>query len=244
MGIMFGFVILIVLLVVFKLYGPQIKGHIGEQQVSGLLSFLPAEKYRVVNNIMIKTENGTSQIDHVVVSIYGIFVIETKNYKGWIYGSEYGDNWVKNVYGKKYHFYNPLKQNYSHIDALSKLLKMSKDEFVGIVAFGNGAELKTEKIDNVVYFGELETLIKSYTNIKLGSGQVEDIFNKLIDSNIDSRANRDTHIQKIGVETARKSEKLKMGICPRCGGKLVKRNGKYGSFTGCSNYPKCRFTSK
>ena len=30
--------------------------------------------------------------------------------------------------------------------------------------------------------------------------------------------------------------------CPRCGGMLVERNGKYGKFLGCEHYPKCLYT--
>ena len=63
------------------------------------------------------------------------FVIETKNYKGWITGSEYSDQWIKNMYGKKYPFRNPLKQNYAHVKALEEKLGVSEDKFIPIVAF-------------------------------------------------------------------------------------------------------------
>ena len=61
------------------------KGAVGETVVATELGLLPRDKYRVLNDVTLPTPNGSSQIDHVVVSIYGIFVIETKNYKGWIY---------------------------------------------------------------------------------------------------------------------------------------------------------------
>lgn len=62
----------------------KIKGASGEAMGSWVLSHLPKEQYTVIHNVMLQTERGTSQVDHVVVSVYGIFVIEVKNYTGWI----------------------------------------------------------------------------------------------------------------------------------------------------------------
>lgn len=107
-------IIIFVVGILYTLFEANIKGFIGEKIVAAILSGLPKQQYRVVNNVMLGTEYGTTQIDHVVVSVYGIFVIETKNYKGWITGSEFGDYWTKNMYGKKYKFQNPLKQNYAY----------------------------------------------------------------------------------------------------------------------------------
>jgi hypothetical protein len=74
----------IILAIILRIYGPTIKGYFGEKSVSFFLSRLDPGKYKVINNIMLKIDGRTSQIDHVVVSNYGIFVIETKNYNGWI----------------------------------------------------------------------------------------------------------------------------------------------------------------
>ena len=60
-------------------------GKAGEKRVARKLDWLPKE-YIILNDIMLPTQYGTTQIDHIVVSPYGIFVIETKNYKGWIFG--------------------------------------------------------------------------------------------------------------------------------------------------------------
>ena len=62
---------------------PDNVGKAGERRVARKLDWLPKE-YTILNDIMLRTQYGTTQIDHVVVSPYGIFVIETKNYKGWI----------------------------------------------------------------------------------------------------------------------------------------------------------------
>lgn len=76
------------------------KGEIGEKRVAHILQRLPKEEYRVINNLLLQTSSGgTTQIDHVVISEYGIFVIETKFYKGWIYGGENSEYWTQNIFG-------------------------------------------------------------------------------------------------------------------------------------------------
>lgn len=84
-------ILFLVLGVLLRLFEPRIKGYLGEAAVASRLGKLPQEHYRVFNDIMLQTKRGTTQIDHIVVSIYGIFVIETKNYKGWITGSEFAE---------------------------------------------------------------------------------------------------------------------------------------------------------
>ena len=82
---------------------------------------------------MAKTE---LQIDHVVVSIYGIFVIETKNYSGWIFGDENSQYWAQVIYKTKNRFYNPILQNRGHIKALQGLLQdYSHIRYIPIVVF-------------------------------------------------------------------------------------------------------------
>ena len=77
------------------------KGKRGEKQVAVLLSLLPQKDYKVINDLLIQSGGHSAQIDHVVVSAYGIFVIETKYYKGWIYGGENSEYWTQNIYGHK-----------------------------------------------------------------------------------------------------------------------------------------------
>ena len=107
--------IVVISFVFIRVYKAKIKGYIGEKQVSKRLRKLNKRKYKVLNNVLLKTANGSTQIDHVVISIYGIFVIETKNYKGLIFGSENDENWTQVIYKNKGKFRNPIKQNYGHV---------------------------------------------------------------------------------------------------------------------------------
>ena len=122
------------------------KGFLGETVIN-VAMWLKLEKdvYHRLNNVTLPLANGGStQIDHVIVSIYGIFVIETKNYKGWIYGREKQRQWTQAFpNGSKYKFQNPLRQNYLHIKTLSDLLELEMNYFHSMIAFIGECELKT-----------------------------------------------------------------------------------------------------
>lgn len=67
------------------------------------------------------TPDGTTQVDHVIVSRFGVFVIETKNHKGWVFGEERSRKWAQVIYRNKYQFLNPLRQNYKHLKAVQEV---------------------------------------------------------------------------------------------------------------------------
>ena len=124
-----------------KAYFPQIKGYIGEKRIHRVLDKL-GEDYRIFNDIYVPKQDGQlTQVDHVVVSKYGVFVIETKNYSGWIFGSEKQKNWTQTIYKKKTRFYNPILQNNTHIKALQYFLDMGMTMH-SIIVFADAATLK------------------------------------------------------------------------------------------------------
>ena len=89
------------------------KGWFGEKKTTfNMWLSLDAKIYRRYHDVIIPTANGTTQIDHLLVSPYGLFIVETKNFKGWIFGSENQAKWTKSIYGKKYSFQNPLRQTF------------------------------------------------------------------------------------------------------------------------------------
>lgn len=235
-------ILLIAICILFAVLEPKIKGYMGEAEVAGSLSKLPQNQYMVINNIMLRTEKGTTQIDHIVVSLFGIFVIETKNYRGWITGGENAEQWTKNMYGKKYRFRNPLKQNYGHVKALEKILDIPYNKFIPIVAFSDNADIKVQTDKAVIHISQLRRTIQSYTGIQFREDELSAIVRKLISGNITDKESRKAHVQQIHTQVRENQIKASQGICPRCGGRLVERTGKYGKFTGCSNYPKCGYT--
>lgn len=222
-----------------------VRGKKGELNVKLRLRMLSSEKYKIINNLFISNNGKTTQIDHVVVSEYGIFVIETKNYKGWIYGGANSDFWTQNIYGNKYQLYNPLRQNQGHIRALKQLLKdLPSNVFVSIVAFSRKATLKNQSLDNVVYLNQINRVIRSYSQKKITVEQAQHVYDTLMEANIESKDTRKQHVQNVRKQISMHDVSISNGRCPHCGGKLVLRVGKYGDFYGCSNYPHCKFTKQ
>jgi restriction system protein len=90
---------------------PFMKGVLREFQVNLIARlFLDKQVYTLFKNVTLPTEDGTTQIDHVIVSRYGLFVIETKNMKGWIFGSAQQKIWTQKIYRHTSKFQNPLYQ--------------------------------------------------------------------------------------------------------------------------------------
>ena len=141
------------------------KGFLGESVIN-IATWLKLEKetYYRLNNITLPLDNGGStQIDHVIVSKYGIFVIETKNYKGWIYGTEKQRQWTQAFpNGRKFKFQNPLQQNYLHIKTLADLLELETSYFHSMIAFIGECELKTrDELPAHVLKGGIVSYIKA-----------------------------------------------------------------------------------
>ena len=218
------------------------KGAMGEKRVARILEKLPEEKYSVINNLLLNNNGYTSQVDHVVVSVYGIFVIETKTYQGIISGGENSEHWTQNIYGNKYEFRNPILQNYGHIKSLKQALGDYKNvPFISIVAFSRQANLRVSSNVPVVYWSQILDIIQGYENPVIKESDVRRITRLLMASNADSKETRKDHVKNVRANVKKRQETIASGKCPRCGGDLILRKGKYGPFYGCSNYPKCTF---
>ena len=243
---MISAIILAVIVLIISIWLRRSKGRIGEHRVAHILGRLPKDRYQVINDLLLRTSSGsTTQIDHVVISQYAIFVIETKFYKGWIYGGENSEFWTQNIYGNKYTLRNPILQNAGHVRALRQLLKDYGDiPFIPIVAFSRQATLGVSSGTPVIYWNQIRKVIGQFKEKRIAPDALTGIYNKLIESNIpDSKESRREHIRNVRSYEDRRNTAVASGKCPRCGGNLVLRHGKYGSFYGCSNYPRCKFTT-
>lgn len=225
---------------------PEWKGKYSESLVNRKLMGL-SDEYVVFSDLLFENNGYSTQIDHLVVSPYGIFVIETKGYKGWIFGGEYSEKWTQNIYGKKFSLYNPIKQNDGHVRFLRHLLKCSFDiPFIPIVVFNNDADLKVLVKDHIVVNRcHLTNAILQYRNPVLLKETIDWVVRTIIEhSKIADKEDRQRHKANVNARQYRTERLLSSGICPECGGNLIERRGKYGTFYGCSNYPKCKFTIK
>ncbi|MES2982897.1 MAG: nuclease-related domain-containing protein [Verrucomicrobiota bacterium] len=182
--------------VLFKiLASPTFKGWFGEKMINRGLRNLDPTQYQLFHELYLPhpTEAGTTQIDHLVVSPFGIFVIETKNYRGWIFGSEKQREWTQQIYQNKKRFQNPLHQNKLHVKALMQFLDLPEDHFLPVLIFIGNAEFKTEMPNNVLNRG-LKHWIKNHTVLLLDPTIVKQVSNRL------DELHRNTDRRKAGRE--------------------------------------------
>lgn len=189
--------LIFLLAILYRLFRPDVKdaGTLGESEVARLLDHLPNSKYKAIHNLLLFTKKGSSQIDHVVVSVYGIFVIETKNYKGEIKGKESYKEWIQELNGKTYPFYSPIYQNNGHIIAIKNALGRKDLPYISIITFSNHAKLNIDTKTNVVYYKDLLNVIRGYQEKVLSAKEVQLIREELVKKNKDSRHNRKKHIR-------------------------------------------------
>jgi hypothetical protein len=149
--------------------------NVGESAVRNvLLKYLPGPNYHLMNNITLPFEDGTTQIDHILVSRYGIFVIETKHYKGWIFGDEKSHKWTQVIYHYKSTFINPIHQNFKHMVAIRNLLDfIPQDNIHPIVVFTGEAEFKTICPNGVMDIFSLPDYIKDFKEIVLTENRMQ-----------------------------------------------------------------------
>jgi len=220
------------------------KGRIGERKVSRKLNFFGkyGKRYPTYHNVTLKTPDGSTQIDHILISPNGIFVIETKNLKGWIFGGENQRQWTQTLYKNKYKFQNPLFQNYKHVKALEKLLNADINTIFNIVVFVGRSKFKTTMPRNVVNIRKLVPLINTYTDKVLSSETIQSYSLEIENAIANNEFTKNEHIANI------RRNKIKP-ICPKCGKPMVLRTARKGrntgkEFWGCSDFPACKATKR
>ena len=176
------------------------RGARGEAELSKLLkNGLHYSDYHILHDIMLPTdEDETTQVDHIVVSRFGVFVIEAKNYSGWIFGDERSRTWIKTFPGgRRYRFQNPLHQNFRHTKTMESL-GVPATAVKSVIAFSRDATFKTTMPPNVLYFDEVSDYILSFGTPLINDRLVETIVNALLNwnRNIDPEA-RKNHVANL-----------------------------------------------
>ncbi len=235
---------------------PAVKGWFGEKFVSILFRLhLPRDRYQVYHNVTLPTEDGTTQIDHIIVSLYGIFCIETKNMRGWIYGSEKQAKRTQVIYRKKTSFQNPLRQNYKHTETLRTLLALPPDSVHSVVVFVGDSTFKTDMPPNVTYCRGCTDYILGFKEPVFDEAQLQHIHQSIKTGRLEpTRQTHRLHVQHLQARHAPQPSPVveehpepDNPFCPRCGNPMILRTTKKGpnagnQFWGCSQFPKCRGT--
>lgn len=235
-------------------------GASGEYQLYKTLKSYEAAGARFLFNCYLPASNGkTSEIDVIMIYRSGIYVFESKNYGGWIFGSESNQMWTQTLRSRlgvqKERFYNPIKQNRTHIKWIERQIG-SMYPIHNIVVFSNRCEFMDLTITSddvhVIHVKDVFNTVHEIDTahgFRLEQHQVDQIYNVLF-----PYAKTATGIKEAHVENTRKMHDstgdvsgLRQKTCPRCGGALVVRTAKRGyyagnRFYGCSNYPACRYT--
>jgi len=233
---------ILILAAIFK--SSWFKGVMGEFIVNVAAKLmLDKNEYHLIKNVTLPTEDGTTQIDHVIVSKFGLFVVETKNMKGWIFGDPKQSQWTQKIFKKTSKFQNPLYQNYKHVKTLESLLGLSLHQIHSLIVFVGESTFKTEMPANVTHGIGYIRFIKSKTTPVLSVAEVNDIVSKISNGRLTPsfKTNREhvAHVKNIV------SEKQSAPGCPKCGSVMVMREASKGvntgnKFLGCSRYPQCR----
>ena len=219
------------------------KGKLGEFKVNfGVRLLLDRGVYRLIKNLTLPVGDGTTQIDQLVISPYGIFVIETKNMKGWIFGSPNQAQWTQQIYRYKQKFQNPLRQNYKHVAAVRELLSLGPHQVYNVVVFVGDCTLKTPMPAEVVHgVFALTKFIKSKRVPLLAEyelpGHIDSLLNHRLHPGLWTNL---THVRNVKRQAS--SNEVGAEVCPRCGAVMVERTNKRSGerFLGCRRYPRCK----
>lgn len=244
------------------------KGRLGEFYTYKYLNSLAGYK-RYLFNLYIPKRNGeTTELDVVLLHESGIYIFESKNYSGWIFGTESQQYWTQTLptgrgRSQKNQFYNPILQNNGHLKWLQTFLADHTLPFYSYIVFSNRCTLK-----NITLTSGKHYVVNRYNlfpavqqniervGMRLSSEKIDELFEKLYPLTQIDEAEKMIHIVNIqqrmqdkfsqNISDSIATPNVGKALCPRCGGQLVMRVASKGirqgkRFFGCSNYPKCRY---
>ena len=185
---------LLVVAAIFK--SAWFKGHFGEVLVNVSASLLlDKNNYHLIKNVTIPAWGGSSRIDHIIVSRFGIFVVETKNMKGWIFGDVNQKSWTQQLLKTSHAFQNPPHKNQKHTKTIEIVLGLEPEKLFSVVVFIGGGKFKTAMPENVTYSGGYIRHIKSKTQVLLTDQEVQEAIRQFSDGRL--KPSIKTHSQHV-----------------------------------------------
>jgi restriction system protein len=197
-------------------------------------------RFRRFSNLIVPDERGTTEVDEIVVTPAGVFVIEHKDFGAWIYGDERDEYWTAVYPNERHRFQNPIRQNYRHIKALEWYLGIRQALLHSVVAFTQRSRL-VKPMPPEVISSDPEGYVRAHDGIALSPLEFDGVCARLETLAVHSgREVRDAHIEQLRERFDSRTQ------CPRCSGYLVERRSRKpgyenSPFLGCSNYPRCRY---
>ena len=244
------------------------KGSQGEYLIWDSLQQLPGYKKFLFNCYLPKRNGESTEVDLILLHESGIYVFESKNYSGWIFGTETQQYWTQSLPGRygqahKVKFFNPILQNQAHLKWLGEYLGIDSHFFYSCIVFGDECTLKDITLTSGRHYvtnrSNLFAAISSHIQLsitKLSPEQIDSLYAKLFPlTQVDAEqiaqhikeVKEIQHKQEVAAQArVASAQGSQDGICPLCGGRLVLRTATRGAnagnkFWGCSNFPKCRY---
>lgn len=153
-------------------------GEVRVRQV--LITYFKPPFHHLLNNITLPFEDGTTQIDHILVSTKGVFVIETKHYSGWLFSNEKSPYWTQVLFKLKSRTPNPIRQNFRHVQVVRELLDfIPKEHIHSLVVFTGDAVFKTKIPEGVVYLSGLVKHIQEFQEDIISQNHLQFIVGRL-----------------------------------------------------------------
>lgn len=205
-----GFVLLGLLpgLVITVLFGNKARflGAMAERSLHKLLLKQLPISYQHYRNLVLQTAQGDlTEVDHLIVSPFGIFVLEVKNYQGWIFGNEKQPEWTVQHFRRKHRFMNPLRQNYKHTQAVKHVLGLTADDASkvhSLVVFSPRAAFKTPMPTNVLHIAQAGDYINQYYQLCFSDEQLRQFSSRLNIAATSSKALGKLHLEQVKARKA------------------------------------------
>ena len=204
-----GCLVVVLILVLIALFSVKGKGEYGEDIIYDILQKVDGYKATLANCYLPKGNGETAEVDLIFLHESGIYVFESKNYSGWIFGSENQKYWTQSFSDrkggtKKYKFYNPLWQNDTHIRVLQKILRDKNVNIYSYIVFGNDCTLKDVRLSQSNYYViQRRELLKSvlenamYYGRVLSNEDIDNLYRMLLPYTEVSPEEKETHNRKI-----------------------------------------------
>lgn len=226
---------------------------------------LLGRKGKTLRNVYLPKDNGeTSEVDLIYITQKGIFVFESKNYSGWIFGDEKSKNWTAMLPNKqKNQFYNPILQNRTHLKWMRHFVGGDIPLF-SIIVFSERCELKKVTVESEdirvikrdLTYATVRDIWDKNPDVVSDTG-IDELYGKLKElTNVD-KATKAAHVENIEKRYKKPKDLIDNGealgrpqsdiveaedfkgeslICPKCGSKLVLRTAKKGDNAGNQFY--------
>ena len=190
------------------------EGLLGEFSIYKALQTLEGPQKFLFNLYLPKWNGGTTELDVVLLHESGIYVFESKNYGGWIFGSEGQKYWTQTLpvgrrKSQKHRFYNPILQNEGHLDVLYKFLRPTQllngpPPYYSYIVFSNRCVLKDvprkSKNHYILYLGELLFAVQERTaeaGARLTAAEIELLYERLEPYSHADETVKQAHIENI-----------------------------------------------